>query len=61
MFKRVEFGNWEALIMVVFLVTFFAFVYFSWRALRMKPKQRDHMANLPLESDTDSDTPKARD
>ena len=60
MFKRVEFGDWELLILVVFLVTFFAFVYFSWRALRMKPKQRDHMAHLPLESDSEDNAPDPR-
>lgn len=53
MFKRVEFGNWEALLIVVFLITFLAFVYFTWRAVRMKDEDRDHMANLPLEPDAD--------
>jgi hypothetical protein len=58
MFKRVDFGNWELLLIAVFLVTFFAFLYFTWRAIRMKPKERDHMANLPLESDSDDLPPK---
>jgi cbb3-type cytochrome oxidase subunit 3 len=55
MFKRVEFGNWELLLLLVFFVTFFAFLYFTWRAIRMKPKDRDHMANLPLDPDSSPD------
>ena len=57
MFKRVTFVEWQDLItLVVFFITFAAFVYFSWRAIRMKRHEREHMARLPLE---DEDPPSA--
>ncbi|MFP4283355.1 MAG: hypothetical protein ACLFR7_00960 [Opitutales bacterium] len=55
MIRRVEFGSWDLLLIVVFFITFGAFVYFTWRALRMKQRERDHLANLPLESDDNED------
>lgn len=52
MFKRVQFEEWQAIITVVaFICCFSAFLYFSWRAIRMSRRDRQHMSNLPLESD----------
>ena len=52
MFKRVQFEEWQAIITVVaFICCFAAFIYFSWRAIRMKKRDRQHMSNLPLESE----------
>jgi len=53
MFKRIDFSGWEALLMAAFFITFAGFLYFTWRAVRMKKKERDHMAHLPLESDSE--------
>jgi cbb3-type cytochrome oxidase subunit 3 len=53
MHRRVDFAGWDVLLIAVFLITFLAFVYFTWRALRMKKPQREHMAHLPLEDDRD--------
>jgi len=52
MFKRLSIEEWQSLLtMVAFFLTFAAFLYFTFRALRMKKDQRDHMANLPLEEE----------
>lgn len=52
MLKRVQFEEWQAIItLVAFIVFFIAFVYFCWRALRMSRRDREHMSNLPLESE----------
>lgn len=52
MFKRVQFEEWQAIITVVaFVLCFGTFIYFCWRAVRMGKGERDHMSNLPLESE----------
>jgi len=52
MIKRVTFEEWQAIItLVAFIIMFGAFVYFTIRALRMSRRQRDHMANLPLQDE----------
>jgi len=56
MFKRVTFEEWQSIITIIaFFLTFSAFIYFSIRAIRMKRKERDHAAHLPLE-DEDKDS-----
>lgn len=52
MIRRVILEEWQSIsTLIIFFVTFFAFVYFTVRALRMRRKDREHMANLPLEED----------
>lgn len=52
MFDRLTFEDWSAIITAVaFILCFAAFLYFVWRALRMSKRHRDHMSNLPLESE----------
>lgn len=58
MFKRIDFNDWNTLLIVVFFITLWAFLYFSWKAIRMKSSERDHLANLPLDKDI-TDEPKA--
>lgn len=56
MFKRVQFEEWQAIITIIaFLLCFGTFLYFCWRAIRMSKRDRQHMSNLPLESE-DSDS-----
>lgn len=58
MLRRVEFEEWQAIITIAaFAICFLAFIYLSWRAIRMGGKQRQHMSNLPLESE-DPENPK---
>lgn len=58
MFKRIDFNDWNTLLIVVFFITLWAFLYFSWKAIRMKSAERDHLANLPLEPDDANTSPK---
>jgi len=52
MFKRITFEDWQAIITVIaFFLCFLTFCYFAWRAIRMKRSERDHLSNLPLESE----------
>lgn len=52
MLRRVEFEEWQAIITIAaFLLCFLAFLYLSWRAIRMSRKDRKHMSELPLESE----------
>lgn len=52
MFKRVIFSDWQPIITITaFFILFTVFLYFSWKAIRMNEKERNHMADLPLESD----------
>jgi len=60
MFKRIDFSSWETLLFAAFLVTFAAFVYFTWRALKMKKSEREHMSHLPLETESDDSSPESR-
>ena len=55
MFNRVNFTDCQSTITIIaFILTFAAFLYFTWSGIRMKPAEREHMANLPLESDQES-------
>ncbi len=58
--------EWTSVIPIIaFLLIFAAFLYFSWRAIRMSKRKREHMSNLPLEEeetiparkDTEKDSP----
>jgi membrane protein implicated in regulation of membrane protease activity len=52
MLKRVQFEEWQAIItLVAFIIFSLTFLYLSWRAIRMRKPERDHLANLPLESE----------
>lgn len=52
MLKRVQFEEWQAIItLVAFILFSLTFLYLSWRAIRMRKPERDHLANLPLESE----------
>lgn len=52
MLKRIQFEEWQAIITVVaFLLCFFTFVYFCWRAMRMSKSTSKRMSSLPLESE----------
>lgn len=52
MFKRVQFEEWQAIITIIaFILCFGTFLYFCWRAIRMSKRDRQHMSNLPLESE----------
>lgn len=59
MFKRLQFEDWSAAITIVaFILCFLTFLYFTWRAVRMSKRERDRMANLPLD---DSSPPSSSD
>lgn len=52
MFKRVHFVEWQPILTIaVFFITLAVFAYFTWRALRMTPNERDHVASLPLDDE----------
>lgn len=52
MFERVQFDEWQTMITIVaFILCFSAFIYFCWRAIRMNKRDRQHLSNLPLESE----------
>ena len=52
MLRRVQFEEWQAIItLAAFIIFSIAFLYLSWRAIRMRKSERDHLANLPLESE----------
>lgn len=52
MFKRLQFDEWQALITTIaFFIFFLTFLFFCFRAWRMKNNERQHMSNLPLESE----------
>ena len=54
MFERVQFDQWQTIITIVaFLLCFSAFLFFCWRAIRMKKQERRHLSELPLEKDQD--------
>jgi hypothetical protein len=53
MFRRLVFEDSAALFTIAAFVTAFTiFVVFTWRALRMKRRQVEHLANLPFETAT---------
>lgn len=57
MFKRIIHEGWTEIVPVIaFFLIFAVFVVATIRALRMKPKERDRMARLPLD-----DSPKPED
>lgn len=52
MLRRVQFEEWQAIItLAAFIIFSLTFLYFAWRAIRMRKAERDHLAHLPLESD----------
>jgi len=52
MFKRITYDEWTTIVPIIgFVLTFGAFLIIVVRALFMKKKKRDHLANLPLEGD----------
>lgn len=52
MIRRVLFEEWQMTItLIAFFLSFATFTYFTVRALSMRRKDREHMANLPLEKD----------
>ena len=51
MFERVQFDEGQTIITIVaFILCFSAFLYFCWRAVRLKKGDRQHLSNLPLEN-----------
>jgi heme/copper-type cytochrome/quinol oxidase subunit 1 len=53
MIRRVIFEDWQALITIAaFILIFSAFIFLSVQALRMRKRDRDHLANLPLEDES---------
>jgi cbb3-type cytochrome oxidase subunit 3 len=57
MFKRIQYEDWQAIITTVaFFVFFTAFLYFCWRTLRMSRGKRQHMSQLPLESENQTES-----
>jgi cbb3-type cytochrome oxidase subunit 3 len=52
MLNRVQFEEWQAVITVAaFIICSLTFLYFCWRAIRMSKRDRQHLSNLPLESE----------
>lgn len=52
MLRRVQFEEWQAIItLAAFIIFSLTFLYFAWRALRMRKADRERLANLPLESE----------
>lgn len=57
MFSRLQFSEWQMLVpLVAFLLTFAGFLVLCLRTWRMNPRERDHLAHLPLESDLPTPT-----
>lgn len=60
MFSRVSFEDMTStLVVVAFFLFAILFGLIIWRALRMSPQQREHIANLPLQDNppaTDAET-----
>ena len=52
MFKRVLHEDWATIIPIIaFVVMFTVFLVTTIRAIRLKPSERRHLAELPLDSD----------
>ncbi len=52
MFKRITYEEWTSIVPIIgFLLTFGVFLIIVVRAMFMKKKKRDHLANLPLEGE----------
>ena len=50
LFKRVTHEDWTTIIpMIAFGVMFAVFIITSIRATRLKPSEREHLSNLPLQ------------
>ncbi|MGF1531017.1 MAG: hypothetical protein ACFCU4_06625 [Puniceicoccaceae bacterium] len=59
MLRALDFDSTASLAaMVAFVITFGAFLAIVWRTLKMKRKQIDHLASLPLK-DSDQETEKS--
>ncbi|MCU0797970.1 MAG: hypothetical protein MUF31_18770 [Akkermansiaceae bacterium] len=53
MFKRVIHEQWmEFIPMIAFGLLFAVFIIATIRALRIQPKERDRLASLPIENDS---------
>ncbi|MDX2111592.1 MAG: hypothetical protein SFY80_15280 [Verrucomicrobiota bacterium] len=56
-FSRAVFEDWHSTVpLVAFQLTFVAFIYFTIRALRISPKERERLAALPLDNEHGDDT-----
>lgn len=54
MFKRIIYDEWTNIVpMIAFAVTFTIFVVTTIRALRIRPDERERLAKLPLQEDSD--------
>lgn len=54
MFKRIIHEEWTNIVpMIAFAVTFTIFVITTIRALRIRPDERERLAKLPLQEDSD--------
>lgn len=52
MFKRLTYEDWTTIVPIVaFLLTFGTFLAIVIRAMLMKKKKREHLANIPLEDE----------
>ncbi|MGE9292259.1 cbb3-type cytochrome c oxidase subunit 3 [Ruficoccus sp. ZRK36] len=55
MFHRITYEDWTSIVPIIgFVLTFSVFLVIVVRAILMKKKKRDHMANLPLENEHSS-------
>lgn len=55
MFQRVTFEEWQGIITIVaFFIFLLTFLFLAWRAIRMKREEREHLSNLPLETEESS-------
>jgi ABC-type antimicrobial peptide transport system permease subunit len=52
MFRRIIYEDWQLIFPVIALaVASLVYLVAAWRASRMKPAQRDHLASLPFAND----------
>ncbi|MBC2594793.1 cbb3-type cytochrome c oxidase subunit 3 [Ruficoccus amylovorans] len=55
MFHRITYESWTTIVPIIgFILTFGVFIAIVIRAILMKKKKRDHLANLPLENENTS-------
>ena len=55
MFKRLILENGHTtLAIIAFFLTATVFAFAIWRALKLRPEEKDHLASLPLKDDTAS-------
>ena len=54
MFSRVTHEDWTNIVpMIAFVVMFTVFLITTIRALRLKPEERERLATMPLNEDSD--------